>query len=216
MDELGATFVNYLDEGNIPAAAEVASKVMALIAERDMLNYADCYPVAHDRLVEALQDYCLWMWKPGREDYRAQFMEAITEGMDLYLKTDHPAKMKVLEELSRGQKALREVIAKALPDHEIRDEEPIGNLFMDIFVPGLNLCVEYDGRQHYEFTPHFHATEDDFQRQQFNDKRKEQLCKKQGIRLVRVRYDEPATMETVLSKLFMEGGFSRAGSVPNN
>jgi very-short-patch-repair endonuclease len=201
VDKLGQEFANRLDEGDVKAAAVVACKAMARLAERDLINYAACYPVAHDKLIEALQDYCLWVWKPGRQEALAQFMAAVTDGLEMYVMSDHPARMAVLEEISLGQRTLRELVAQALPNVEIRDEEPIENLYMDICIPELNLCLEYDGRQHYEFTPHFHADELDFRRQQAYDRRKEELCRARGIRLVRVRYDEPVTLQTLVEKI---------------
>lgn len=37
-----------------------------------------------------------------------------------------------------------------------------GQLSYDVYIPKFNLLIEYDGKQHFEFTPYFHANEKQF------------------------------------------------------
>jgi hypothetical protein len=55
------------------------------------------------------------------------------------------------------------------------------NLELDGFCEDLRLAFEYQGKQHYEYIPHFHRNEGDFERQQERDKLKLELCKKHNI-----------------------------------
>lgn len=48
------------------------------------------------------------------------------------------------------------------------------NLELDFFMPDLNVGIEVQGKQHYEFTPIFHSTEADFQAQLRRDQWKRQ------------------------------------------
>lgn len=48
--------------------------------------------------------------------------------------------------------------------------------------------VEYHGRQHYEYVPHFHRNRDAFQNQKYRDDIKRRLCKENGVVLIEVPY----------------------------
>jgi len=62
------------------------------------------------------------------------------------------------------------------------------NLELDCFNEELKIAVEYDGAQHYRFIPHFHKTEEAFMNQRYRDYMKDQMCKENGIVLIRVPY----------------------------
>jgi Zn finger protein HypA/HybF involved in hydrogenase expression/very-short-patch-repair endonuclease len=54
----------------------------------------------------------------------------------------------------------------------------------DFYIPDYNMCIEYDGQQHY--LPVFGI--DKFTRLKINDKIKDEYCKKSGIKLLRISY----------------------------
>ena len=53
---------------------------------------------------------------------------------------------------------------------------------------GFGIAVEYDGRQHFEFTPKFHKTQKDFKRQKAIDEFKNIRCAENKVTLIRVPY----------------------------
>ena len=55
----------------------------------------------------------------------------------------------------------------------------------------LGLGVEYNGRQHYEFTPGMHRTKDAFHTQKYRDLMKQRLCDEHGFTLVVVPHTVP-------------------------
>lgn len=57
-------------------------------------------------------------------------------------------------------------------------------------VNGTELYIEIDGRQHYEFTPYFHKTIEDFNLQQIRDKIKDNFAKEKDLNFLRIRYDQ--------------------------
>ncbi len=73
------------------------------------------------------------------------------------------------------------------PDWCLSDEYE--RLELDFYLPELNVAIEVQGAQHYQFTPHFHATYEDFQAQLRRDEVKKQRCLDYGITLLEV-YDE--------------------------
>jgi hypothetical protein len=86
-----------------------------------------------------------------------------------------------------------EVVHQASP-------EWLGQQRFDIFIPELNVAIEYQGRQHYEPVAFF-GGEEGFLRTQKRDALKAELCTENGIDLVYFRYDETITCELVESRI---------------
>ena len=78
---------------------------------------------------------------------------------------------------------------KARPDF-LRNEVTGNNfnLELDCFNPELKLAVEYNGIQHYKFTPYFHKSNEHFLNQKYRDFMKRTLCKNTGVTLIEVPY----------------------------
>jgi hypothetical protein len=68
----------------------------------------------------------------------------------------------------------------------------------DFYLPEYNMCIEYDGRQHYESIKYF-GGEKRLKKQKQIDSIKNEYCKNNNIRLIRIKYDED--IEKVLSYL---------------
>lgn len=60
-------------------------------------------------------------------------------------------------------------------------------LRFDFFLPIQNICIEYDGEQHYKPIKYW-GGEENFKEIQLNDQIKNDFCKKNNIRLVRIPY----------------------------
>lgn len=97
--------------------------------------------------------------------------------------------------VSIGEKECRRVLKKyfKLPFKTCRPHFLINpltgaNLELDCYEGSLKLAVEYQGRQHYYYTPQFHPTEEHFFKQQERDRLKAALCSRLGIYLIRVPY----------------------------
>lgn len=78
---------------------------------------------------------------------------------------------------------------KSRPDF-LRNEVTgnINNLELDCFNQELKLAVEYNGIQHYKFTPYFHKSHEHFLTQKYRDYMKRNLCRDAGITLIEVPY----------------------------
>ena len=70
---------------------------------------------------------------------------------------------------------------------------------LDIYVEGLRLGIEYQGRQHFEPIDFFGGQEG-FKLTQKRDNRKQELCKKNGVILEYFDYSEPLSRDYVASK----------------
>lgn len=87
------------------------------------------------------------------------------------------------------EKFLNENRYKYIPQKSFSDLISIngGKLFFDFYLPEYNLCIEYDGKQHYESVEYF-GGEESFQLQIKNDLLKNEYCKNNNIHLLRIPY----------------------------
>ena len=69
---------------------------------------------------------------------------------------------------------------------DCRDKLPLS---FDFYLPDLNVCIEYDGIQHYEPVEYFGGKEA-FKNCQRHDQIKTEYCINNNIKLIRIRYDE--------------------------
>jgi hypothetical protein len=96
---------------------------------------------------------------------------------------------------SRPEKLTREIFERIMgsdfssvrPDF-LKNPETGRNLELDGYNENLKLAFEYNGKQHYQFTKHFHETEDNFKKQRERDEFKYKRCIEMGITLISVPY----------------------------
>jgi Zn finger protein HypA/HybF involved in hydrogenase expression len=110
---------------------------------------------------------------------------------------------------SKGEKE----IERYLKEHniEFEDEHTFENcryknkLEFDFYIPSLNMCIEYDGEQHFRPSA-FSGDEEEAQAKFEEDKKrdaiKNKFCKDNNINLVRIPYWELKNIDSILDKLF--------------
>jgi very-short-patch-repair endonuclease len=62
-------------------------------------------------------------------------------------------------------------------------------LRFDFYIPSLNICIEYDGEQHFKPIPYYGGQEN-FELIKKKDNIKTKFCKDNGIQLIRIRFDD--------------------------
>ena len=70
--------------------------------------------------------------------------------------------------------------------NECKDKQPLP---FDFYLPKHNLCIEYDGRQHFKPVKQFGGTKG-FEDRVKKDKIKSKFCEDNGINLLRIKYNE--------------------------
>lgn len=75
-----------------------------------------------------------------------------------------------------------------------------GNMSYDIYICGLKIAIEYQGKQHFEPVDYFGGVEN-FQRQKERDELKARRSKENGVRLIYVNYWEDITPNLIKSKI---------------
>ena len=75
-----------------------------------------------------------------------------------------------------------------------------GNMSYDIYICGLKIAIEYQGKQHFEPVEFFGGVEN-YQEQQKRDKLKALRSQENGIKLIYVNYWEDITPELIKNKI---------------
>lgn len=71
----------------------------------------------------------------------------------------------------------------------LRNNKTGKNMELDGYNGDLKLAFEYQGQQHYNFSPYFHKTEEKFAEQVYRDRLKKELCEKNEIKLVEIPFN---------------------------
>lgn len=80
---------------------------------------------------------------------------------------------------------------------DCRDKKPLP---FDFYLPNYNICIEYDGLGHYKSNENSWRTAENVKLTQFHDSIKNEYCKKNNIKLIRIPYTEYNNIETILEK----------------
>lgn len=94
---------------------------------------------------------------------------------------------------SSGEKTIEEyLIAHSIlfdPQHSFLDCRNKKPLPFDFYIPSLNVCIEYDGIQHFKPIEYFGGVEA-FEQRKRNDAIKNNYCLTNNINLLRIKYDQ--------------------------
>lgn len=74
------------------------------------------------------------------------------------------------------------------PQHKFNDCRNILELPFDFYLPNHNICIEFNGIQHYKPVKYFGGIAK-FKKTIFNDKIKSEYCKNKNIKLIIIKYD---------------------------
>ena len=101
--------------------------------------------------------------------------------------------------LSKGEEKIRNILTSLninyVQQHWFKDCRDINPLPFDFYLPDYNLCIEYQGRQHYQIVRHskketIEKLKADLSLRQLHDKIKREYCEHNEIDLLEIRFDE--------------------------
>lgn len=105
-----------------------------------------------------------------------------------------------LEGKSKGEEKIKEVLEKEGIEYKrekrFEDCKSKRTLPFDFYLPKYNMCIEYDGEQH--FKPKFNYDEEALKEIQERDKVKTEYCKDKNIKLLRIKYTDFDDIENIL------------------
>lgn len=94
---------------------------------------------------------------------------------------------------------IKEIFPQYDPIFHYRGSEMQG-LELDIFIPELQLGIEYQGEQHYQVVEHW-GGEDGLEKRIQNDKRKIELCKQNNYTLIEFTHFDDLNRDLVIERL---------------
>jgi very-short-patch-repair endonuclease len=94
---------------------------------------------------------------------------------------------------SKGEIEIKKILDRYNIKYEkqfkFKDCKNIFPLPFDFYLPKYNICIEYDGEQHYESIKYWGGDET-FEKIKLRDSIKNEYCKNNNIKLIRIKYDE--------------------------
>ena len=99
--------------------------------------------------------------------------------------------------------------------HFLEYEDNFGKkrrMFIDFYISDLNMIIEYNGKQHYEFSEYFFDSIEEFKIQQERDQYLVKYCSENNIKLLVITYLDNKRLEEVISK-FIDTGVNIATPV---
>lgn len=79
-------------------------------------------------------------------------------------------------------------------------------LVADFYLPDLNLIIEMNGLQHYQYVEHFNTKDWTFEDQQIRDDTLRAYCKDHKVSLLEIKYDEIDHIPKILAKTIKKYG----------
>ena len=125
-----------------------------------------------------------------------------------------------LPKLSKGEQSCALALKEFFPTHTFKTVRPDflknpqtgHNLELDLYCPELSLAIEYNGRQHYHYSPYIHGSIEEFNKQVYRDKLKNRLCKKQSVTLITVPHTVTDIKSYLHDQLQKSGHFNSSSS----
>jgi len=96
-------------------------------------------------------------------------------------------------------KLLKEKGVHFLTEHKFDDCRNINPLPFDFYLPDHNVCIEFDGKQHFISNSYF--KHEKFEDRLIRDKIKNEYCHNNNIRLIRISYKETSKIENIISEI---------------
>lgn len=110
---------------------------------------------------------------------------------------------------SNGEKRIRAFLeensVEFTCEYVFDDCRYVSSLWFDFYLPRYNLCIEYQGKQHYESLDFF-GGEKSFKEQVIKDRIKEKYCKENNIPLLIIPYWEFDNIKEILEQTLSELG----------
>jgi very-short-patch-repair endonuclease len=98
-------------------------------------------------------------------------------------------------------KTLNDNNIQFIPQKEFDNCKDKNSLYFDFYLPNQNLCIEYDGLQHFEPIEHWGGI-DNLKYIQKHDQIKTNFCKNNDIKLIRIKYNRKLNSNDILEKIY--------------
>ena len=139
----------------------------------------------------------VWWFFKKRNDYEYSGIKGYKKEHTIFgnIFNNFLGKKKKAKRVNKTEEKCRKIIEKIYnrpfpsrrPDF-LKNPMTRKNLELDCFNQDLKIALEYNGQQHYTYTPHFHKSKKNFYSQVHRDDWKRKKCQEMGIRLIEIPY----------------------------
>lgn len=95
--------------------------------------------------------------------------------------------------ISKGELAVKSILEDLninyIMQHSFKENKEVKRLRFDFYIPNMDICIEYQGEQHYRPVKYF-GGEKKFKEQVKKDNIKRKFCKENNIKLIEIPYHE--------------------------
>lgn len=116
----------------------------------------------------------------------------------------------------KTEKFCKSIISSILDDDEVLEHHPIitdfdksicnqSMIIPDFWIKSRNCIIEYDGEQHYKYSPFFQESYQRFLDQVNRDNALVQYCKENSIRLLRIPWKDNDRLEEIIHAFLTDG-----------
>lgn len=110
---------------------------------------------------------------------------------------------------SKGEQVIADYLNKKgvlyFSQYKFKDCKNIKELPFDFYLPELNICIEYQGQQHYQPVDFFGGLKT-FNLQKKRDEIKKDFCKSHNIELIEIPYTDFDNIKEILCNIFSKRG----------
>jgi len=103
------------------------------------------------------------------------------------------------ESASKGHQTTAEALTQVFDGFAIYQEVYIDRIYLDFFIPLLKIVIEVDGIQHDKYTEFFHKDGSGFLKSIKRDEQKEDFCKKNGLKFIRIVTSQYKKIEDIIA-----------------
>jgi len=164
-----------------------------------------------EKIIEATVATNETVKEQSRKEFMASaaYMDLSTRSLPSFMQQSKTGNLSIQRSGSKGESETKDIIEsltgemfdKVRPDW-LKNPYTGQNLELDLYNKKLKLAIEVNGRQHTNYTPHFHGNKvENFQKQVVRDKIKEFLCNERGIKLISISDSMPNKREYLKNEL---------------
>lgn len=123
--------------------------------------------------------------------------------------------------MSHGEKVIATYLSlngiHYIQEYKFKDCKDKRCLRFDFYIPHDNMCIEFDGKQHYCLSD-FNKAKDEIEKQKYlneiqrHDQIKTDYCKEHNIKLLRIPYTEYKNINQILEDALSECQINKAGA----
>jgi hypothetical protein len=126
-----------------------------------------------------------------KDKFKTQLTDTANNLFEKVFFKDPAKKKRVNKTENKCRSIIEKIFNRSFPSIRpdfLRNPATGKNLELDCYNEKLGIAIEYNGVQHYKYSPFFHRSKKDFHSQVHRDDWKRKVCREKGIKLIEIPY----------------------------